>query len=376
MLFLNSSLDKLVNNLNDLKSKDLTKGFKYLSKVFKGNKLELVKKKRIYPYEYMDSFKKFKDICLPDKDCFFNSLKICSISDQEYQSAINIWSINIFNLGEYHDLYSKTDVLLLCDVFENFINVCLKDYGLVPCHYFSSPGLAWDAMLKMTGIRLEKINDIDMYLFLEKGMSRGISYISKRYSKSNDNIDIMYWDMNNLYGWTMGCNYFSYGGFKWLNKDEIDNFDIFSVKENSNIVYILEVDVEYCKELHNVHNDYPLCPEHISVNYDMLSNYCKNIVDKYNIKVGNLKKLIPNLYDKIKYHIHYRNLQYCLKLGMKLIKIHRILSFKQKNRLKIFTDFNTKKRQESNDEFNKNLYKLFNNCIYGKSIENLRKKLT
>ena len=97
----------------------------------------------------------------------------------------------------------------------------------------------------------------------------------------------------------------------------------------------------------------------------MLSNYCKDIVDKFNIKVGGVRKLIPNLYDKIRYPVHYKNLHYYLKLGIKLIKIHRILSFKPKNWLKVVTDFTTKKRQESNDEFNKNLYKLFNNCIYG-----------
>ena len=114
MLFLNSSLDKLVNNLNDLKSKHLTKSFKYLSKVFKGNKLDLVKKKGIYPYEYMNNFKKTKENNLPDKECSFNSLKNCSISDEEYCRAIDIWNIfNIKNLGEYHDLYLKTDVLLL-----------------------------------------------------------------------------------------------------------------------------------------------------------------------------------------------------------------------------------------------------------------------
>ena len=164
--------------------------------------------------------------------------------------------------------------------------------------------------------------------------------------------------------------------FKWLNKDEIDNFDIFFIKENSSIGYILEIDLEYCNELHDIHNDYSLCPEHISISYDMLSNYCKNIVDKYNIKVRGVKKLIPNLYDKIKYPIHYRDLQYSLKLGMKLIKIHRILSFKQKNWLQIFTDFNTKKRHtKSNNEFNKTFYKLFNNSIYGKSIENPKEKI-
>ena len=187
------------------------------------------------------------------------------------------------------------------------------DYGLDLCHYFSSPGLSWDAMLKMISITLEKINDIDMYLFLEKGMRGGISYISKRYSRSTDDIDIMYWDMNNLYGWAMGCNSLPYGSFKWLNKDEIDIFGgnaLHSIKEDSNIGYILEVNLEYCKELHEIHNDYPSCPEHIKINYDMLSNYCKNIVDKYNIKVGNDKKLIPNLYDKVKYIIHYRNFQY------------------------------------------------------------------
>ena len=105
----------------------------------------------------MNSFRRFKEDKLPDKDCFYNSLKDCSISEEEYFRACNVWKVfNIKNLGEYNDLYLKTDVLLLCDVFEKFIDVCLKDYGLDPCHYFSTPGLAWDAMLKMTGIKLEK----------------------------------------------------------------------------------------------------------------------------------------------------------------------------------------------------------------------------
>ena len=129
MLFMNSSLDKLIKNLNDLK---------YLNKVFNEEQLELVKQKGIYPYEYMNNFKRFKENCLPDKDCFFNSIKDCGITDEEYFRAIDIWKFfNIKNLGEYHDLYLKTGVLFLCNVFEKFIDICLKDYGLDPCHYFS-----------------------------------------------------------------------------------------------------------------------------------------------------------------------------------------------------------------------------------------------
>ena len=129
-------------------------------------------------------------------------------------------------LGEYHDLYLKTDVLLLCNVFEKFINTCLNYYGLDPCHYFSSPELSWDAMLKMTKIDLELINDIDTHLFIENGMRGGISYIAKRYSRANtkymkdydntkENTFIMYFNANNLYGWAM-IQYLPSGGFKWL----------------------------------------------------------------------------------------------------------------------------------------------------------------
>ena len=276
-------------------------------------------------------------------------------------------------LGEYHDLYLKTDVLLLCDVFKRFISVCLKDYGLDPCHYFSSPGLSLDAMLKFSGARLEKINSIDVHLFLEKGMRGGVAYISKRYSKSDGNTDIMYWDANNLYAWAM-IQDLPYGGFKFLSKEEFKVFNLDSIPDNSLVGYILEVDLEYCKELHDSHNDYPLCPEKIEVECSMLSKCCRDIADRYGIKVGRVKKLTPNG-DKTKYVVHYKHLQYYLSLGMKLVKIHRILSFKQSNWIKFYADFNTEKKKQSNDEFNKNLYKLLNNCIYGKSIKNQRKKM-
>ena len=190
-------------------------------------------------------------------------------------------------MGDYHDHYLKWDVLLLADVFEKFIDTCLKFYGPDPCHYFSSPGLSWDAMFKMAGVELEKISDISMYLFIEKGLREGIHYIAKRYAKANNkymkNYDpkdpskfITYLDMNNLYGWAMS-GYLLYGGFKWLKN--VNGFDVNSVSEKSSIGYILEIDLEYPGELHLLHNDYPLAPEKLAIPYDMLSDYCKKIVD-------------------------------------------------------------------------------------------------
>ena len=191
------------------------------------------------------------------------------------------------NVSDYRDHYSQKDVLLLANVFEKFIDMCLKYYRLDPCHYFSSPGLSWDATLKMTGVKLEKKSDIGKYLFIEKGLRGGISYIAKRYAKANNkylndydpkkpSTFITYLDMNNLYGWAMS-EYLPYGGFKWLKN--IDKFDITSISDKSPIGYILEVHLKYPDKLHELHNDFPLAPEKFAVSNNMLSNYCKKIAD-------------------------------------------------------------------------------------------------
>ena len=160
MQFMNSSLDTLVKNWSEM-------DIKYSSEEFSGNLLKLVRQKGAYPYEYMDNFKKFFDEKLPDRCKFFSSLKDECVTGKVYLYAINVWNVLKMNaMGDYRDLYLKTDVLLLADVFDRFINTCLEYYGLDRFHYFSSPGLSWDAMLKMTGIELELISGICL---LKKG---------------------------------------------------------------------------------------------------------------------------------------------------------------------------------------------------------------
>ena len=167
-------------------------------------------------------------------------------------------------MGDYHDLYLKSDVLILADVFENFRKTGKEYYNLDPAHYFSCPGFAWDAMLKMTDINLELITDIDMYQMEEKGLRGGVSYIANIYSKPNnkylsdyeknkDSSYLIYLDENALYSWAMSQS-LPTGRFKWLKEDKWD--DTFKNKEG--IGYFIECDLKYPKELHNLHNDYPL----------------------------------------------------------------------------------------------------------------------
>ena len=377
--FMNSSLDNLIKNLPD-------EAFKYTKQEFEKEQFNLMKQKGIYPYDHMDSFDRFNETKLPVQQDFYSILNNEHISDEQYKHAQNVWNtFNLKTMGDYHDLYLKSDILLSADVFENFRKTCLQYYKLDPCHYFTSPGLSWDAMLKMTDIKLELMVDIDMFQFIEKGMWGGISYIANRYGKANNkymkNYDekaptkyIMYLDANNLYGWAMS-QYLPTGNFKWLSQNQIEKTNLGKYTENSKKGLILEVDLEYPQELHDLHNDYPLGPEKIKVAKDMLSDYCKKIADKFNISSGLVHKLIPTLNDKEKYILHYRNLQSYLCLGLKLKKIHRVLQFDQSPWLKQYIDFNTQKRTHAKNSFEKDFFKLMNNSVFGKTMENIRKRV-
>ena len=376
--FMSSGLDKLVSNLPK-------QALKFTSQKFQGKKLDLMSQKGVYPYDFMDSFDKF-DEKLPLKKEFYSLLNDEDITDDQYKHAQNVWNtFDLKNMGEYHDLYLKSDILLLADVFENFRKTCLQYYKLDPCHYFTSPGLSWDAMLKMTDIKLELMTDVDMFQFIEKGMRGGTSYIANRYGKANNKYMktydkkapskyIMYLDANNSYGWAMS-QYLPTGGFRWMTTKQIDKIDLSKYNENSKKGLILEVDLEYPKELHDLHNDYPLAPEKVKVTENMLSKYAKNIAEKYKISTGLVHKLIPTLSKKEKYVLHYRNLQLYIDLGLKLTKVHRVLEFNQSPWLKQYIDFNTEKRTNAKNAFEKDFFKLMNNSVFGKTMENIRKRV-
>ena len=360
--FMSSSLGALVNNLPK-------NGFKNISKYYTPEEVELIKQKGFYPYEFMDIEEKFNDTKLPPREVFYSKLSGKGISEKNYKHAWNVWNtFKMKTFKDYHKLYNETDVLLLADVFENFRNLCLKIYGLDPVYYFTAPGLAWDACLKMTNINLELLSDPNMLLMFEKGIRGGISIISNRYGEANNKYMgnrfnknklskyLMYLDANNLYGSAMSEKLPTHG-FKWLTSGEMEklfNNQVVQVWEKTPC--ILEVDLEYPENLHDLHNDYPFCPERVE---------CKNRVEK----------LIPNLRNKTKYVIHYKNLIQCLKAGLKLKKIHRGIKFIESEWMKPYIEMNTNLRTKAKNNFEKDFFKLMNNSVFGKTMENIRNRV-
>ena len=360
--FMSSSLGALVNNLPK-------NGFKNISKYYTPEEVELIKQKGFYPYEFMDTEEKFNDTKLPPREVFYSKLSGKGITEKNYKHACNVWNtFKMKTFKDYHKLYNETDVLLLADVFENFRNLCLKIYGLDPVYYYTAPGLAWDACLKMTNINLELLSDPNMLLMFEKGIRGGISIISNRYGEANNKYMgnrfnknelskyLMYLDVNNLYGSAMSEK-LPIHSFKWLSSGEMEKlFNNRVVQIWEKTPCILEVDLEYPENLHDLHNDYPFCPERVE---------CKNRVEK----------LIPNLRNKTKYVIHYKNLIQCLKAGLKLKKIHRGIKFIESEWMKPYIEMNTNLRTQAKNNFEKDFFKLMNNSVFGKTMENIRNRV-
>ena len=303
-------------------------------------------RKDVYPYEYMDNWKRFNETSLPSKESFYSNLNMENIEDIDYRHDNNVFNkFKLNNLGDYHDLYVQSDTLLLADVFENFRDVCLKEYELDTAHFLLLPGLAWQARLKKTNVELELLTDYDMLLMVEEGIRGGICHSIHRYAKANnkymknytnneESSYIQYLDANNLYGWAMSKK-LPLNGFKWIDNNEtaepsslegsakhvINEEFIKNYNESDIKGYILEVDVKYPKILHELKSYLLFLSERMEV------NKCKNSFVIY--------------LTRKKYVAHINTLKQALNHGLKFKKIHRVIEFNQEAWLKPYIDMNT-----------------------------------
>ena len=238
-------------------------------------------RKGVYPYEFMVNWERFNETSLPGKESFYSNLNMGNIDDKDYRYGNNVFNkFKLNNLGDYHVLHVQNDTLLLADVFENFRDMCLKEYELDPTHFLSLPGLAWQACLKKTNIEVELLTDYNILLIVEEGIRGGVCHSIHRYAKAknkymknyNNNEEssyIQYLDANNIYGWAMSKK-LQVNGFKWIdnnetagpviNEDFIKNYD-----ENNDKGYIFEVDVKYPRRLNDLHSDLPFLSEQMEV---------------------------------------------------------------------------------------------------------------
>jgi len=363
--FLSLSLRGLVELLP---SEQLRHSCQYFSDPMK---FSMAQQKAFFCYEYLDCLEKLEERQLPPHESFYSSLNNSNITVEEYRFAQKAWhAFECSTLSDYVTVYCMIDVLLLVDVFIEFRKKCMETYQLDVCQFFSLPGYTWQAMLKYCKVELELLTDIDQILFLERSIRGGITQCISRHANGNNiqmakyeanesPVTILYIDSNNLYGWAL-CEPMPYSSFTWLNETDFDQFtpeNILAIPEDGDTGYFFQVDLHYPEEIHDLHDDLPFCPE------------------KKKTLNGKVKKLLCTLEDKQDYVLHYRMLQLCLKHGLQLAKITKILKFRQMSFLRPYIELNTSLRQKSTNDFDKNLYKLLTNSLFGKSIERTRERI-
>ena len=392
-----------INNVNELR-----KIYKDTSEHFKDDKQFLLMiKKGIYPYEHINNYDRLLDENIPPIECFYSSLNNSHCSEDDYKHAKFVYkTFNCKSFMEYHKLYLVSDVLLLSDIWRNFKDTCYKIYGLDASYYYTAPGLSWDAMLKHTTeeykkkkkvfqIELITDSDMDMYLFVEDNIRGGLSQITTRYAEANNKYMknyskdskesyILYLDQNNLYGKSM-TSYLPVGDFKWLKKEweyeyskelEMEKLNkesidwILNLKDDDEKGYLFDVDLHYPKSLHDLHNNYPLAPENKVIEKEWLNKW-----QQKDYKTNKISKLITSFHDKLNYGVSYRLLKLYIQNGLIIKKVNRVLEFRQENFMESYIMKNTTERAKAKNEFEKDFYKLMNNSVYGKTMENVRNRI-
>jgi hypothetical protein len=424
MQFLLGSLDANVEAIKRDKSiAELKEAFYPVVEAFgleteqENDRFMLLMGKGVYPYEYMKSAEVMEQTELPPIEEFYSSLRGGGISQEDYERAQKCWeAFGCKTLADYTLLYCKLDVLQLASCFEIFRQTCIAPDGvkLDPAHFITAPSLSWHAMLlrnRMNGVEIENMTDLSMMMMTEKGVRGGMCMVMKPYLTTAENRHGFYWDANNLYGWTMS-EPMPYGDYRWeklpeeieeiMDEEEevpviegptyqelkmcqenaiwhLEDMDrlmaaVLELDPEGERGWVLEIDTEYPKELHDLHNEMPFLPEKKScVPSPFTISQIKKVNPKYDdTRPSKVEKLVLDLEPKSRYVVHYRMLQEAIRHGVKITKVHRVFSFKQSRWLKEFIDFCTFNRAKCKDDPGKNTWKLFANSIYGKTVEDVR----
>ena len=386
--FMSSSLATLANNLDSLPlTQKLRQEFPNLSDA-------LIARKGVFPYSYFDSLSKLNETCLPPRSDFKNDLTEEECSEEDYAHAQKAWGeFHCKTFGDFMLAYLKLDVYLLADVFEEFRRMSLQQDGLEPTQFVSLPGLSFLSAFKMTAETIHLLLDPDLYNLFERGIRGGLTFVNKHRVKTKiinegqNKIILLYIDQNNLYGQAL-CERLPHSNFVEMQPEDIlitfpDEASILAIDKNGDEGFLFEVDLEYPTHIHDKTKDFPLAPESGEVTEEMLSPFMqqlyKQIQENRNFSsdkpYSSSRKLLLTQCDKEHYVVHFAVLQFYLEMGLKIKKVHRVVRFTQKRFLEPYVSFNSERRAQARNSFEKDFYKFKNNSLFGKTMEDVRKRM-
>ena len=378
--FMTSSLASLVNNLDDLPFTNLMK------QTYPSLSDQTIRRKGVFPYSYFDSLERLQETSLPPRSEFTNDLTGDECSEEEYRIAQTAWlEFGCQTFGDYLMRYLEMDVRQLADVFERFRKVSLEQDGLDPVHFISLPGLSYTSAFKMTKEKIHLLTDYDMYEMFERGIRGGMTFVNKHYIRSgivtHNNEQhaqhLAYIDQNNLYGSSLSQP-LPHSEFSWV--EDLSSFTpdfIMNIDEKGDWGYTFELDLSYPSNIHHKTKDFPLAPESGEVTEEMFTPFMSSFYRTLNPqgKYKPCRKLLLTHFNREHYVVHYAILKFYLQQGMVIDKIHKIIKYRQKAWLKPYIDFNSNKRATAQNNFEKDYYKLKNNALFGKTMEDVRKRI-
>ena len=384
MNFLNGSL---AQNVETVKRDSIDHFIQTKKMCPDANKLNLLLKKQVYPYDYAKKIEDYSLPTLPPLEKFYNKLTEKNITKEDYEHAKKIYKLfNCKTFLDYTLIYLATDVYLLCDCFELFRKNTMINSGLDAAKFVTKHSLNFQEYLLYSREKISLLTDRTMLEFIQKGIRGGFSVINQKlclannefcgqlYDSSKPKSYMLYLDANNLYSKALSYR-LAFSGYEWLSQDEMEKIDFATLSPEDDIGYIVEVDLIYPEKIHDQTADFPFCLEKMIIKEEMLSSYSRDLKNKLGVRYSTCPKLVGTLYDKKKYIIHSRLLSFFLNNGMKLTKVHRALKFYQKEWLKGYMDKNTKMRQKSDSKIMRDFYKLKNNSIYGKLLQSDKGKI-
>ena len=405
--FMASSLAKLVGNLAALPITE-----EAMLRKYPGADAALLRRKGVFPYTYFNSLDRLAERCLPPIEAFTNDLTGEECPEAEYAFAQSAWSkFGCTTFGDYLCCYLELDVNLLADVFEKFRAVTFQEDGLEATHFVSLPAISYMSAFKMTKEKIHLLVDAEMYTLFERGIRGGLTYTNKHLvtassstpppsQQQQHNLDteeeeeetvLAYVDENNLYGNAL-CQYLPHSEFEWITEESHPTVwqtlatkeRILALPDEAEYGYLFEVDLIYPASIHELTADFPLAAESGEIEYTAFSPYMKELYRQLNSGGGGggvqwqykpTRKLLLTQYDKPAYIVHFVILKFYLHMGMEVRRVSRVIRFRQKPYLRPYIMYNSRRRQEAANAFEKDFYKLKNNSLFGKTMEDVRKRI-